>query len=85
MLGYHVHEKAILLSIVPLALEAAGSLHCARIFQRLSTIGHYSLLPLIYTKDECILKVRPPAFRPSNPWRHVSSVYLSATEVPVQT
>ncbi len=57
MLGYHVHEKAILLSVVPLALEAAGSLRCARIFQRLSTIGHYSLLPLIYTQDECILKV----------------------------
>ncbi|CAL5226071.1 g8885 [Coccomyxa viridis] len=57
MLGYHVHEKAILMSIVPLALEAAGSLRCARIFQRLSTIGHYSLLPLIYTQDECILKM----------------------------
>ena len=57
MLGYHVHEKAILLSIVPLTLGAAGSLQNARVFQRLSAIGHYSLLPLIFTKDEHLLKV----------------------------
>lgn len=57
MLGYHVHEKAILLSIVPLAIEAVGSLRCARIHQRLSSIGHISLLPLIFTQDEYILKV----------------------------
>ena len=59
MLGYHVHEKAILLSVVPLGLEAAGMLHCARIFLRLSFIGNYSLLPLIFTDDEYILKASP--------------------------
>ncbi len=84
MLGYHVHEKAILMSIVPLALEAAGSLRCARIFQRLSTIGHYSLLPLIYTQDECILKVCPPKCCRFNPWRRFSSVCLFAIAVPIQ-
>ena len=57
MLGYHVHEKAILMSIVPLAIEALQSLRCARIYQRLSAIGHISLLPLIFTQDEYILKV----------------------------
>ena len=70
MLGYHVHEKAILLSIVPLALEAAGNLHCARIYQRLSSIGNYSLLPLIFTSDEYILK---------------ASLLISSLSIPGQT
>ena len=58
MLGYHVHEKAILLAILPLTLDATQSLQCARVFTRLSTIGHFSLLPLIFTRNEYPLKVR---------------------------
>ena len=84
MLGYHVHEKAVLLCIVPLALEAARSLRRARIFQRLSTIGHFSLLPLIYTQDECLLKVCPPVCCPLNSWRLYSSDYFFAAAVQVQ-
>ncbi|CAK0784065.1 hypothetical protein CVIRNUC_007268 [Coccomyxa viridis] len=57
MLGYHVHEKAILLAILPLTLVAAQSLQCARVFTRLSTIGHFSLLPLIFTPNEYPLKI----------------------------
>ena len=76
MLGYHVHEKAILLSIVPLALRAASSLHCARIFQRLSVIGHFSLLPLIHTHNEFLLKVSPLMYRISHACTNCSGACL---------
>lgn len=59
MLGYHVHEKAILLAIVPLTLDIGSSPQYARVFQRLTTIGHYSLLPLIFPQREYLLKVGP--------------------------
>ena len=58
MLGYHVHEKAILLAILSFSLDAAKSPKQACIFHRLSNIGHFSLLPLIFTHEEYPLKVR---------------------------
>ena len=57
MLGYHVHEKAILVAILSFALDLAKSPKSACIYQRLSTVGHYSLLPLIFIRKEYILKV----------------------------
>uniref|UniRef100_A0A3Q3E595 Alpha-1,3-glucosyltransferase n=1 Tax=Labrus bergylta TaxID=56723 RepID=A0A3Q3E595_9LABR len=57
MFGWHVHEKAILLAILPLSILAVESREDAGIFLILSTTGHYSLFPLIFTPAELPIKV----------------------------
>ncbi|XP_071786601.1 dolichyl pyrophosphate Glc1Man9GlcNAc2 alpha-1,3-glucosyltransferase-like [Asterias amurensis] len=57
MFGYHVHEKAILLVIIPLSLLAMESLKDAQVFLIVSTVGHYSLFPLLFTQNETPIKV----------------------------
>lgn len=52
MFGWHVHEKAILLVIIPLALLAVDNPQYTRHFLFLSITGHCSLLPLIFTQFE---------------------------------
>uniref|UniRef100_A0A673B4C0 Alpha-1,3-glucosyltransferase n=1 Tax=Sphaeramia orbicularis TaxID=375764 RepID=A0A673B4C0_9TELE len=44
MFGWHVHEKAILIAILPLSILAVQSREDAGIFLILSTTGHYSLI-----------------------------------------
>ena len=56
MAGYHVHEKAILTYILPLALDAWKSQAAARIYVMLTVTGHYALLPLLFTRNEYPLK-----------------------------
>eukprot|EP00948_MAST-09A_sp_MAST-9A-sp1_P000901 g901.t1 len=56
MLGYHVHEKAILVAIVPQALLAVESSLDARLFLLMSTIGHVSLLPLLFKPESFLVK-----------------------------
>ena len=56
--GYHVHEKAILMVILPLALAAARSFEDARTYLGLSITGHYALLPLLFTGNEYPIKAR---------------------------
>ncbi|KAL1110090.1 hypothetical protein AAG570_008168, partial [Ranatra chinensis] len=57
MFGWHVHEKAILMVIIPLSLTAVQSRKEAEIFIFLSTVGHYSMLPLIFTPNEIPIKI----------------------------
>ncbi|KAF7654386.1 hypothetical protein LDENG_00070440 [Lucifuga dentata] len=57
MFGWHVHEKAILIAILPLSFLAVESREDAGIFLLLSTTGHYSLFPLIFTPAELPIKV----------------------------
>ncbi|TMS14180.1 putative dolichyl pyrophosphate Glc1Man9GlcNAc2 alpha-1,3-glucosyltransferase [Larimichthys crocea] len=57
MFGWHVHEKAILIAILPLSILAVESREDAGIFLVLSTTGHYSLFPLIFTPAELPIKV----------------------------
>nr|XP_046267200.1 probable dolichyl pyrophosphate Glc1Man9GlcNAc2 alpha-1,3-glucosyltransferase isoform X2 [Scatophagus argus]XP_046267201.1 probable dolichyl pyrophosphate Glc1Man9GlcNAc2 alpha-1,3-glucosyltransferase isoform X2 [Scatophagus argus]XP_046267202.1 probable dolichyl pyrophosphate Glc1Man9GlcNAc2 alpha-1,3-glucosyltransferase isoform X2 [Scatophagus argus] len=57
MFGWHVHEKAILIVIIPLSILAVESREDAGIFLVLSTTGHYSLFPLIFTSTELPIKV----------------------------
>ena len=64
MAGYHVHEKAILMVILPLALDAVNSRAAARCFLMLSTTGQHALLPLLFTRNEYPLKV---SVAPSEP------------------
>ncbi|KAJ7996239.1 hypothetical protein DPEC_G00235040 [Dallia pectoralis] len=57
MFGWHVHEKAILMAILPLSILAVESKEDARIFLMLATTGHYSLFPLLFTEAETPSKI----------------------------
>ena len=57
MLGYHVHEKAIMTAIIPLTLLATNSRHTARLFIRICIFGLFGILPLLFRTEELILKV----------------------------
>ncbi|GLB33692.1 putative ALG6 ALG8 glucosyltransferase family protein [Lyophyllum shimeji] len=57
LFGWHVHEKAILLVLVPLSLLAAERHAYYRTFVIISTAGIFSLFPLIFTPGESIVKV----------------------------
>jgi alpha-1,3-glucosyltransferase len=57
MLGYHVHEKAILIAILPMSLLACDSVYDARIYLIMSSIGHLSLFPLLYEAREAPLQL----------------------------
>ncbi|GFR42845.1 hypothetical protein Agub_g3803 [Astrephomene gubernaculifera] len=55
--GYHVHEKAVLVALLPLAIDAVRSRTAARRFLILSSAGHYGLLPLLYRPQEYGVKI----------------------------
>ena len=57
MLAYHVHEKAIMTAIIPMAFLAFTCEDCARLFLRMSTVGHFGLMPLLYEPAELFVKV----------------------------
>ncbi|KAK1168199.1 putative dolichyl pyrophosphate Glc1Man9GlcNAc2 alpha-1,3-glucosyltransferase [Acipenser oxyrinchus oxyrinchus] len=57
MFGWHVHEKAILIAILPLSLMAVDNRRDAGIFIILTTTGHLSLFPLIFTAPEQPIKI----------------------------
>ncbi|XP_053313878.1 probable dolichyl pyrophosphate Glc1Man9GlcNAc2 alpha-1,3-glucosyltransferase [Spea bombifrons] len=57
MFGWHVHEKAILLAVLPLSILSVLSVKDAGIFLLLATTGHYSLFPLLFTAQELPLKI----------------------------
>jgi len=57
MLGYHVHEKAILMAIVPLGLSCTDSPKDAKLYLIVSWVGHFSLFPLLYESREEPLKL----------------------------
>uniref|UniRef100_A0AAZ3RPF8 Alpha-1,3-glucosyltransferase n=1 Tax=Oncorhynchus tshawytscha TaxID=74940 RepID=A0AAZ3RPF8_ONCTS len=57
MFGWHVHEKAILMAILPFSILAVESREDAGIFLMLTTTGHYSLFPLLFTAAELPIKV----------------------------
>ena len=55
--GWHVHEKAILLVTLPMTILASINKEDARYFLIISTVGHVSLLPLLFTKLEIASKL----------------------------
>ncbi|KAM9788607.1 LOW QUALITY PROTEIN: dolichyl pyrophosphate Glc1Man9GlcNAc2 alpha-1,3-glucosyltransferase [Neosynchiropus ocellatus] len=57
MFGWHVHEKAVLLAILPLSILAVQTREDAGTFLLLATAGHYSLFPLIFSPAELPIKV----------------------------
>jgi alpha-1,3-glucosyltransferase len=57
MLGYHVHEKAILTAIIPMTLLlATNSRRATRLYIRTCTFGLFAILPLLYRPEELLLK-----------------------------
>jgi len=57
MFGWHVHEKAVLLVLVPLSLLAAENHAYFRTFLLASCAGVFSLFPLIFTPAETFVKI----------------------------
>eukprot|EP01122_Echinamoeba_exundans_P005624 TRINITY_DN15776_c0_g1_i1.p1 TRINITY_DN15776_c0_g1~~TRINITY_DN15776_c0_g1_i1.p1 ORF type:complete len:519 (-),score=51.46 TRINITY_DN15776_c0_g1_i1:79-1635(-) len=57
MLGWHVHEKAILLPVIPLGLIASENLFQRRMFVLMATVGHYGLFPLLFNSTETPIKI----------------------------
>ena len=56
-LGYHVHEKAILVILVPYALLVFSNLQSGKDFFFLSFLGTYSLFPLLFEAQEFLVKI----------------------------
>ncbi|KAJ9549275.1 hypothetical protein OSB04_021818 [Centaurea solstitialis] len=57
LFGWHVHEKASLHFVVPLAVVAVESIEDARHYFILSIVSSYSLFPLLYEAQEYPIKV----------------------------
>ncbi|CAC5403214.1 ALG8 [Mytilus coruscus] len=57
MFAWHVHEKAILIITIPFSLLVFDKKRDAQLFLILSTVAHYSLFPLIFTKAETVIKI----------------------------
>ncbi|KAL4903252.1 hypothetical protein BDW74DRAFT_53678 [Aspergillus multicolor] len=56
LFGWHVHEKAILLIIVPFSLIALKDRRYFSAFRPIAVAGHVSLFPLLFTAAEFPLK-----------------------------
>jgi alpha-1,3-glucosyltransferase len=56
LFGWHVHEKAILLVIIPFSLIALKDRRYLSAFRPLAVAGHVSLFPLLFTPAEFPLK-----------------------------
>lgn len=57
LFGWHVHEKAILLVIIPFSLLALKDRRYLGAFRPLAVSGHVSLFPLLFTAMEFPIKV----------------------------
>uniref|UniRef100_A0A4W3JW64 Alpha-1,3-glucosyltransferase n=1 Tax=Callorhinchus milii TaxID=7868 RepID=A0A4W3JW64_CALMI len=57
LFGWHVHEKAILMALLPLSLLAVENRKDAGIYLTLVTTGHFSFFPLLFTGPELPLKI----------------------------
>jgi alpha-1,3-glucosyltransferase len=57
LFGWHVHEKAILLVIIPFSLIALTDRRYLGAFRPLAVAGHVSLFPLLFTAAEFPIKI----------------------------
>lgn len=57
LFGWHVHEKAVLMILIPFSLLVLESKRDAGLFLIMSTVGNYSLFPLLFTQKETPIKI----------------------------
>ncbi|CAO3641590.1 unnamed protein product [Cunninghamella echinulata] len=57
LFGWHVHEKAIMIVLIPYGFMAMKSIYCLRIFIILSSAGIVSLYPLLFHHQETPIKI----------------------------
>ncbi|KAJ9624135.1 glycosyl transferase [Taxawa tesnikishii (nom. ined.)] len=62
LFGWHVHEKAILLVIIPFSLLALKDRRYLGAFRPLAVSGHVSLFPLLFTAQEFPIKTTYTVF-----------------------
>lgn len=62
LFGWHVHEKAILLVIVPFTMLALRDRRYLGAFRPLAVAGHVSLFPLLFTAGEFVVKTAYTVF-----------------------
>ncbi|KAI5636674.1 ALG6, ALG8 glycosyltransferase family domain-containing protein [Phthorimaea operculella] len=65
MFGWHVHEKAILMILIPMSFLAVLGDVDGKLFLIISTIGHYSLFPLLGRALGISVGVTGPSSQPS--------------------
>jgi len=75
MFGWHVHEKAILLVIIPLAVLATVSRTEARLYLLTASTGHFSLFPLLFKAREL----------PTKLFVHLSHSFMASQLLPQAT
>ncbi|CAG8510111.1 14580_t:CDS:2 [Rhizophagus irregularis] len=57
LFGWHVHEKAILLVMIPFSLISADNIALFRSYMILAVSGLYSLFPLLFKLTESTIKI----------------------------
>ncbi|ETN65063.1 dolichyl glycosyltransferase [Anopheles darlingi] len=57
LFGWHVHEKAILMVLIPLTLLSIGHANDARWTLFLGIVAHYSLFPLLFKPELTLIKI----------------------------
>lgn len=73
--GWHVHEKAILMAIIPLSVLSVVEVGDAKVFAFLCTVGHYSLFPLLYPNSLLAIKVLLLVLHSTYVFYSLSSMY----------
>ncbi|KAJ3019174.1 UNVERIFIED_CONTAM: hypothetical protein HDU68_010798 [Siphonaria sp. JEL0065] len=86
LFGWHVHEKAILLVLIPLSIVASRTRRHAQVFYVLSCAGYLSLFPLIFKETVLFCWIAwPRLFVEMAATDDVPVHYFEANGVPVFT
>lgn len=81
LFGWHVHEKASLHFVIPLAIVAIQSMEDARHYFLLSIVSCYSLFPLLFQAQEYPIKVLLLLLHTTLMWFGFSSQFSSISAV----